>query len=103
MNKHTKGPWRVGQSYGPTVYIEPSVASVNAHKNSRSEIEANARLIAAAPELLEALDALLTAMGDGNGNEVDGVYGNWPEWSPYRELDDAVAVVKKARDGGACS
>ena len=104
MSEHTNGPWAVR---GPTGFrnqmaIDPCIATVYGDQKT-GELKANARLIAAAPELLEALEALLTAMGDGNGNGVDGVYGNWPEWSPYRELDAAVAAVKKARDGGACS
>jgi hypothetical protein len=53
--KHTQGPWKVNVIYG-TRYI------------NNKEIQANARLIAAAPELLDALkkaEILLSAYGSG--------------------------------------
>lgn len=73
MSGHTPGPWRINsrgsqvgprseeddQSFGmiiPVAYLE-EVDWPDAH-------EANARLIAAAPDLLEALDALLIAYCD---------------------------------------
>lgn len=54
--KHTPGPWRVG---GPTefinqVTIEPAIGCVY---GAGEELKANARLIAAAPGLLEAARA----------------------------------------------
>ena len=61
MSKHTKGPWGVGtESNGVSprhVQIlndDGYIATVN-YTNSINETNANARLIAAAPELLEAL------------------------------------------------
>jgi hypothetical protein len=57
MNKqHTQGPWEYqptgGYDYGSTVYWIPGVCGSTINK------EADARLIAAAPELLEALRQL---------------------------------------------
>lgn len=62
MSKHTPGPWRVkqlnaGRQDEPR-YISAnsrhlSIARVNA--DERLDVEANARLIASAPDLLEAL------------------------------------------------
>ena len=53
---HTKGPWKIGHVgdcetawIGPD-YDQPLVAKVD--RNDRDEWEANARLIAAAPDLL---------------------------------------------------
>ena len=63
--KHTPGPWRVqatGHSFVVEAHTHTEVISVDANGNPCrwSEYnEANARLIAAAPELLEALQALL--------------------------------------------
>jgi len=54
---HTPGPWEIGQ-YPWLIQefekdgVEGEVAQVNSH---RTEFEANARLIAAAPDLLAAL------------------------------------------------
>jgi hypothetical protein len=62
MNTHTPGPW---DNYGPIVHIGGQhIAHVvlnetNADGNRGSDEErANARLIAAAPELLEACEAV---------------------------------------------
>lgn len=54
---HTKGPWFVGRDEFPNednIY-GPDNAIVGGAHQSRKEVKANARLIAAAPELLEAL------------------------------------------------
>ncbi len=55
MNKHTPGPWtirpRSGFDYGTTVYDVPEVCTNISN-------EQNARLISAAPDLLEACKAL---------------------------------------------
>ena len=63
-NKHTSGPWHT-QGWVPTwAYIPVKDARHNlvcslypdtAHNYTREEVEANACLIAAAPQLLEAL------------------------------------------------
>lgn len=56
--EHTPGPWKATE-HGEIFSPEPTpshVASVNQFPN-HSESEANARLIAAAPEMLEALIA----------------------------------------------
>ena len=57
MNKHTKGPWRA--EIGPINSLihtkDKSIACTYTANTTPEEAEANARLIAAAPELLEAL------------------------------------------------
>jgi len=67
--KGTPGPWRVSEKRGDLIDIrhennEPGAMSLNlAHVVSRQswlkEAEANAKLIASAPELLEALQNLM--------------------------------------------
>jgi hypothetical protein len=71
--KHTPGPWRyhLGRGANPRFHIQDvggyqiaSTTELVRHKQAHEENEAreaNARLIAAAPELLEALTALLEA------------------------------------------
>lgn len=66
--KHTPGPWRVAKhdalrftfhiDAGPAGYERNRVAIVSGD-SARDCAEANARLIAAAPELLEALEGLV--------------------------------------------
>lgn len=62
---HTPGPWELAHSHERKGHLVTEVykgrenlASIHAYENA-DEAEANARLIAAAPELLEALEALL--------------------------------------------
>jgi hypothetical protein len=67
--QHTPGPWEVSNDHKPSPYIIrqdgrfTGFASVKFHdflknEKARQEQEANARLIAAAPELLAALQDL---------------------------------------------
>ena len=65
--KHTPGPWRTKREGFSTVYVEAridggliqEVAACGPTEAGLEQQEANARLIAAAPELLDALIALL--------------------------------------------
>lgn len=59
--RHTEGPWRVGEMCGGAINIEAdtaprhiTVGRIHVFDTS-AEAEANARLIAAAPELFDAL------------------------------------------------
>ena len=93
--KGTPGPWRVSEKRGNLIDIrhennEPGTMSLNlaqivARQSWLKEAEANARLIAAAPELLEALqmalewidavpsDTLLPAMPGFDRDEVNSI------------------------------
>ena len=67
MKAHTPGPWRVGIRPGPIVYGQQGeqVANLHVPMVESDENKANARLIAAAPELLAALDAIVRQMDQG--------------------------------------
>jgi hypothetical protein len=74
--KHTPGPWHIGMKPGPIIY-GPSgeqVACLLPAMLDNQENKANARLIAAAPALLEALKALhivgLGSMADTEGDDA---------------------------------
>jgi len=55
MSKHTPGPWHVGGAHGRIVYAANRYAVANAATyHGRHDDEANARVIAAAPDLLAA-------------------------------------------------
>ena len=66
--RHTQGPWeakRINNSTGDTLYhchifVEPSICGVWSPPGN-AEAEANTHLIAAAPDLLAALEDILAA------------------------------------------
>lgn len=65
-NEHTPGPWHIEHTVHVLDENRTRIADVcdrydGTNNNFRSSAEANARLIAAAPELLEALEKLLAA------------------------------------------
>jgi hypothetical protein len=63
MTAHTPGPWTVneGDADPNTSLVQFSCGFVEVN-GSRNRREANARLIAAAPDLLEALDGLIATV-----------------------------------------
>ncbi len=65
MSKHTSGPWFYGEDSDDEWYFaaahDPNVQLGWVCPNEYGTQEANARLIAAAPELLEALQELLAS------------------------------------------
>ena len=77
MGKHTPGPWAIGHSFTADIAIrEPSGECVAVTcELCEGEAEANARLIASAPELLAALrdcEARLTLLIEsGRGKLLD--------------------------------
>ena len=87
MSKHTLAPWKVIEAHRGYIieatdyaYDVAVVRTAGNHDN-----EANAQLIAAAPDLLEALKALLEAVDD-----VSDDFG-WP-----LATDKARAAIDKA-------
>lgn len=75
MSKHTPGPWNIGTKNGARVWSENGetlIADADVSESLRKEIKkANARLIAAAPELLEMLCTALPFIEDA---ELDPAY-----------------------------
>lgn len=66
--KHTAGPWKAStRAMLQSIAVwqdDRCVATVNVYNNDELTAAENARLIAAAPELLEALNAILNAEAD---------------------------------------
>jgi len=92
MSKHTPGPWRI--KWGENIFGgERLVANAGSHQQNfdtekaAAENKANARLIAAAPDLLEALKAVVTEDGKGWTNLTVGSDST---------LAAAVAAIAKA-------
>ena len=96
---HTPGPWRVARNWrdklaivGPT-NDRVSTASdriCNLPHRKNGEGEANADLIAAAPELLEALEAVLTVE-----IPIVTMQEDWHRIKPI--VEKARAVIAKAK------
>jgi len=86
--KFTPGPWgnvdfalsnEIGTLKNPLIAVVQS-----RHCDSPDELRANAHLIAAAPDLYEALEELLTFVQAHNGGEL-------------MRVEDARAALRKAR------
>jgi hypothetical protein len=98
--KHTPGPWEARQDYRSALYIvgpdSERIANSPGGANSNPAVYAkgyaNARLIAAAPELLEALGKLLNTLPTERGDLA------WARMSDEdkRALYDAAII--RARD-----
>ena len=96
--EHTPGPWRVayldcnGQSVVMSEHIEIATCWHHSVGSIEKEMHANARLIAAAPDLLKALQDLIDSHWphDSHAVEFDGIeFVVWPaggagrKWSAY--------------------
>lgn len=111
MNKHTPGPWA---AHYDNKWCKWSVRSANAADlaeapiyyelaegigghvrgksfNDYSEVEANARLIATAPDLLEALEAMVFGAG------AVAVHHEGERKALQMAVDIALAAIAKAR------
>jgi len=93
--KHTPAPWKIERDRGDGKVIaisnpgdgwERLYVEVCSDDCDREVAQANARLIAAAPDLLEALKAIKESAEDGR---------DCPEWLLER-LQDANAALRKA-------
>ena len=93
MSKHTPGPWEEGIDLGTndsgTIYHSATgdVIVDTVSGKSKEEAEANAKLIAAAPDLFDALGQLLDRL-DHHGS-IDTVREEGP-------IADAEAAIAKA-------
>lgn len=91
MSKHTPGPWRVIEDRVPgalEIYAEEKAIAELWRRSSTQEEMANARLIAAAPKLLKALEKMLRCFSD-----YDGTHGDLENSA----TDEARAAIAKAR------
>lgn len=74
---HTPGPWEaVNLNRRPVVYMGRQGHGVSMPVAPHAEQKANARLIAAAPKMLEALQASIRAAGAfhlGEGDHMDAI------------------------------
>lgn len=103
MAEHTAGPWVVAEDCGDfdtlAIYSSSGLKLVwwGGHYNVPiEEAEANARLIASAPELLEACKSLLAVIMDEPGNGMDSLLGSTDPVIQYAYDAVAKAEAKEA-------
>ena len=88
MSGHTLGPWRVVNDGLLSVSASANGHGVASIGSPTAERDANARLIASAPELLESLIDVLGWIPNG---------GPWHTDAPMKAVERARAVIAKAR------
>jgi hypothetical protein len=100
-HKHTPGPWVRNQygtikANGETLRVNGVSLPCGGRPRDFDEIEANSNLIAAAPDLLDALQALLDAdlYADGEGVVF---FKNTDTESGERAVKMACAAIAKAK------
>ena len=106
VTKHTPGPWIPARKANCTSCRHPAIlrdggqVATATWQGSEAATDANARLIAAAPELLEALQEMVA--GDAEAiAEADALGVPFPGemLTAYRR---AVAAISKATGGAPC-
>lgn len=76
MSKHTPGPWRAGYTKLTDVVAENGALIATCHKlKGLVELQANARLIAAAPTLLAAIKSQIEAFDGDSISDILVEYG----------------------------
>ena len=97
MSKHTKEPWSYIRSSAAGRYIVSAenmpldICVLSNRDKSAAEIQANARLIAAAPELLEALRQMVSIVAIHSRATKNNF--------AWAEMDEARAAIAKAGGG----
>ncbi len=93
MSAHTPGPWT---AYEMTHYGEPGTGFWHVDPIGEPDdtwTEADARLVSAAPDLLDALKAVLVRAEREYQELMDGLFGSVEDW---HETESARAAIAKA-------
>lgn len=114
--QHTAGPWtletvktQVGicHKIGPfppdsggrenyaCVYVDAAIPGVSENDPREAELRANAVLMAAAPDLLESVTAIVGALDDA---KVDDMPAWWAPWWEARSASVRAAIAKASGD-----
>lgn len=99
MSKHTPGPWFEHREGFSTVYIEArigggviqEVAACGPTEAGSEQQSANARLISAAPDLLEALEDMVSLVKSRCYPQPDKPSSDWGR------AEAAELIIKKAK------
>lgn len=95
QKKHTSGPWYICEglpNHNDEIRGEEGQLVCEFPYGAFGGVDgANARLIAAAPKLLEACEAAFIALGRDGANVLKG-----PSRAEWEQLSDAIAAAKGA-------
>ena len=99
MSEYTPGPWRTSHHGYPTLYqvhafIEPGIAGLWS-PDGNGEQQANARLIAAAPDLLAACKVALEVIAGLEGQQAMADDSHRPR------VEAILAAISQAEGGAA--
>lgn len=101
--KHTPGSWIIGE---PTTICRKPVQRINISREDAVFVKGpnavcHAHLIAAAPELLEALETIVEHLAESHATKKDADhYGDDPEECSYcKSIAAARAAIDKATKG----
>jgi len=90
MSTFTKAPWRVSYKYSVWAGEKTPIAQLLSHETTDEETTANAHLIAAAPDMYEALEFV-------RGFIEDYFVGDEDSGEPQEALRVVNKALKKAR------
>ncbi|MEN9885514.1 MAG: hypothetical protein RL758_92 [Pseudomonadota bacterium] len=104
---HTPGPWYVSKEFDGTsikagmFHVTHTIKACGFHEPEvdKAVTQANARLIAAAPDLLEALKKMVDIASDSRGVAGYHLNGEIAEWDEFPEWQAACAAIAKATGG----
>jgi hypothetical protein len=96
--KHTPGPWKFLPAFGRVETEKRIIAYIAAgvEEGAFRESVPNGSLVAAAPELLEALDELLSAIQDGRRRSAAGDPSAIASSVISATMKQAEAAIRKA-------
>lgn len=99
MSQHTPGPWQIqGEEIHSAEYVLGAVYGIDDYSEEDTEADANARLIAAAPELLQACQELIRAyVEEYILREEVGLGDEEMEMAQARAARQARTAIAKAR------
>jgi hypothetical protein len=86
-HRHTSGPWSFDGSEirTPSGQLRTTGLTLICGSGDKTEEESNARLIAAAPEMLEALQGILTLIQESHGVFGFHLNGDLSDWSEHQD------------------
>lgn len=103
--RFTKGNWGFGENYTSNNGTHVIYSTNNRYPTQNTYIattlstfnsEADAKLIAAAPDLLEALTNILKIVEDSEGVVGYHLNGDTAKWDEFDEITNAIKTIKKA-------